>query len=69
MNARVFWMETAGGEEGDGAWYWRETDDSGADTDAEPHGPFKFAISAGAAARREIVARAQRQLIHVGDKP
>lgn len=68
MNARVFWMETAGGEEGDGAWYWVETDEAANDF-GEPHGPFKFAISAGADARRAIVARAQRQPIAVGEKP
>jgi hypothetical protein len=56
MNVRVYWMDTAGGEEGDGAWYWIETDKDGfAFDDAEPVGPFKTAIEAGRDTRKSII--------------
>lgn len=69
MNARVFWMDTAGGEPGDGAWYWREQDENFNDVDdVEAHGPFEAAIQAGADARKAIVAAAERQAINFEDR-
>ena len=43
--ARVFWLDTEGGEPGDGAWYWVRLDASG-EPAGESEGPFESASAA-----------------------
>lgn len=58
MTARVFWMDTDGGEPGDGAWFWCETDANGEHI-GDMVGPFETAIEAGTHCRKAIVNRSQ----------
>jgi len=57
--SRVYWMDTDGGEPGDGAWFWNELDSFGDDI-GEPHGPFESAVDAGSDARKAIVSTANK---------
>jgi hypothetical protein len=57
---KVFWMDTDGGEPGDGAWYWKEIDENGETID-DPVGPFMTAVQAGRDAREFVIKFSNEQ--------
>lgn len=58
MHVRIFWMDTDGGEPGDGAYYWVETDGENGPPVGEPHGPHSSEIVAAREAREAVIKRA-----------